>query len=888
MYHTNEAYKTTVANYPQKFNLSIEVTFDESTGLDTVTVPPEDIFEAGFSEELFLSTFCIGSTVEPRFWVRMHNPNGKYSENALATAEIRPCMTLYNEADEAVDTVPIGVFHVTKIAAQNSDLRLECMDRMDDLHTLFEPQGVETSLYALGRRIAQTVRAEFKSTPQNLITSVGKRSILQQTVNDSIFKGYSYAQVLSCIAEVCGSFAIFDNEGNLWLRWFKESDVTLTGDFARSPLELNGNTFSMDGNIVQVTGVNVVSEDTELARVGTDEYLLTLNENPIANAMPETAANAVLYRLKNTKYIPCRYERIGGDPSVQLGDILTIIDNKEPYNEANADTYDRYSLFLTSRNWRFNGAFTENYNASGNPDKDLNTDRGMTRSKRLAQLAKRVTEVEKNITEGMTDYEAALLMFNDKLFNAKGLYKTVREKENGGVIVYFHDETELENSHVIQMFSAAGFAWTTDGWNNGEPLWRYGFTDAGDAILNTINAYILSADIIKTGILQSQNGASWINMDDGTFCFRAATPLGMDLDTGEAIYSYEKVLELANKQLNVYGTLRNLQYPSYSVSVGPSERNDGGAFTVTDSTNGWGNLFQVYSVVGGDKKGAIWTAPFLLNSEKTNRKGISVFPQDISIFNDNYGKQTHVSCREGTVDITNSTVNLQLYRDNIMLTSYEHPWVYFNYFPPEKGIAPQVYGFGNGTPGERAGIECGAIDSTGEVKCTSVNSSGYGIFNGFLNVGGNTSIGGKISVGGSGVYKNQCASFHGNISIGNGYYEGYALSVLGTACVNGVNVTSDPELKENIAEVTNLNALSKISNMKFYSYDYKSDSALHVDIGTMAPDSPAEIQSNDGKAIDLYAYINLTTKAVQELSQKVEALEQKISELEAVNQALKQ
>ena len=92
----------------------------------------------------------------------------------------------------------------------------------------------------------------------------------------------------------------------------------------------------------------------------------------------------------------------------------------------------------------------------------------MTRSKRLAQLAKRVTEVEKNITEGMTDYEAALLMFNDKLFNAKGLYKTVKPQEDGSIILYFHDETELENSHVIQMFSAAGFAWTTDGWNNGE------------------------------------------------------------------------------------------------------------------------------------------------------------------------------------------------------------------------------------------------------------------------------------------------------------------------------------------------------------------------------------------------------------------------------------
>lgn len=542
MYHTNEGYKDAAAIFPQNYRMEIDIVFDESTGLDTITIPPEDIFEAGFDEEMFLSTFCIGSTVEPSFWVRIYNQDGKYSENALATAELRPRMILYNLLGIKQDTVPVGVFHVEEISAQNSDLLLKCADRMTYLNRLFEPQGMETSLYALGIRIAGTVRARFKSTPLNLITSAGKRSILQQKVNDSIFQGYSYAQVLSCIAEVCGSFAIFDNEGDLELRWFKESDLTLTSDYARSALELNGNTFSMDGNIVQVTGVNVVSEDTELARVGTDKYLLTLNENPIANAMPTMAANAVLYRLKNTKYIPCRYERIGGDPSIQLGDILTIIDNKERYDEAKADTYDRYALFLTSRNWHYNGALTENYNASGNPDKDLNTDRGMTRSKRLAQLAKRVTEVEKNITEGMTDFEAALLMFNDKMFNANGLYKTVRTKEDGSIILYFHDETELENSMVIHMFSAAGFAWTTDGWNNGEPLWRYGFTDAGDAILNTINAYILSADIIKTGLLQSQNGASWINMDNGTFCFRSAIPEGMDLDTGKPIYSYENKL----------------------------------------------------------------------------------------------------------------------------------------------------------------------------------------------------------------------------------------------------------------------------------------------------------------------------------------------------------
>lgn len=68
----------------------------------------------------------------------------------------------------------------------------------------------------------------------------------------------------------------------------------------------------------------------------------------------------------------------------------------------------------------------------------------------------------------------------------------------------------------------------------------------------------------------------------------------------------------------------------------------------------------------------------------------------------------------------------------------------------------------------------------------------------------------------------------------------------------------------------------------------EKDNPVHIEFGTMVEEAPPEIQSSNGKGIDLYSYIGLTTKAVQELSQKVETLEQKIAELEAENQALKQ
>lgn len=578
MQYTNAAYKQAVQKLPQNYRMEIEVIFDAETedllypllcetgeNLETekgealeyaepaerIVIPPDDIFEAGFSEAVFLSTFCVGSSVAADFWVRIFNKDGKYKNDALAKAEIRPRVTLFDETGAVTDTVQVGVFFVNQITVQNSDLRLECIDKMRYLEKPYTVKGRDLRMYQIMQDIAWSVRANFVTTSAEIDT-------LSRFVKDAIFDGYTRRQVVELIAEACGSFAVFNEAGNLELRWFQEVPVELRGDWAKNALELNGNTFSLDGNVVQVTGVRIVNEDTELAAVGTDEYLLTINENPITATGSEVFAERILERLSSTKYIPCKWQRIGGDPSLQVGDIVTVIDNKETYNEADYDRYDKYSLYMTSRSWTYNcGGFSDTYCAAGNAERDLNTDRGMTQSKRISRLAKRITEADNALSE-LTDRETALLLFNEQMFNSMGLYKTVKDSENGGVIVYYHDKTELENSGTVYMFGASGFAWTTDGWNEGEPLWNYGFTGAGDAILNTIHAYMISADLIKTGLLQSQNGASWINMDDGTFCFRAVKDAWMDVDTGEMSYQYENKLLLNEKnELLINGKIVN-------------------------------------------------------------------------------------------------------------------------------------------------------------------------------------------------------------------------------------------------------------------------------------------------------------------------------------------
>lgn len=874
MFNTTESYKEQVKKLPQNWEMNIDVVFDASeeialetedgdsldvtTETDTITIPAGDIFESGFAECIFLSTFGIGTSIRPNWWGRIFNKDGKYSKDSLAKAEFHPFFTLYDDEGNVTDTVPIGVFHTDKITSQDNDLRIDCFDKMGYLDRLYVPKNAKVSLYQVAGRIASSVRAQLLSTP-------AQYSLLSLTVDDSIFTGYSQKQVLELIATVLGCFVQFDNNGNLIFKWFSQTDVELSGDYANTAISLNGNTFSLDGNVVKVTGVRVVNEDTELAMMGTDDYLLTINENPIAALYPSQVANFVLNQMKNTKYIPCEWRRIGGDPSLQLGDIITIIDNKEPFNEENYEQYDKYPLYMTGRNWTYNvGGFSDVYTSSGNAEKDLNTDRGMTQSKRIAQLSKRITETKKDLTDEMDSRQEFLLLFNETIAASMGFYATCVKDENGAVIQYMHDKPLLEESGTIYTKGINGFAWTNDGWNDGEPLWQYGFDKNGNVILNQIYAYTLTADAVVSGLLQSKNGASWLDMDTGEFCFRAAKIIDTWFDeNGEHNeYEYEKVLELTNKVLHVYGILKSLKYPNLSVSIGKSENGNIGAFTVTDSAEGYGDLFQIYSVTSDTEKGVVLTSPFLINSTKTNRKGIAVFPTKIQMFNDK-GELTDTICQftleNGKALMSNGRAFLQLVKSGVCISNTYNANCWFNYFAPEVGYAPSLYIFGDGTQGGHADIRANVIkgnklqiiSGTGGSIVSELDSDGY-----FWTK--------KASVGGS------------------GYYDA-ALSVHGGCVVDGFAVSSDRKLKENIEEIS-VNAVEKLKKLRFYSYDRKEKSkdkmALHIKMGIMADEAPDEILNKNGDAIDLYAYSSLLAKAVQEMSLKIEEQAKKIEELE--------
>lgn len=872
MYSTTAEYKTAVQSLPQNFGMKIIAEFSEESSINLecenggilytednlplecensqsgVSIMPEDIFEADFDESAFgTGGFKIGSAAATMFSVRIRKDE-RFNKNELSSAVLKPRITLYDSNGNVVDNVNIGTFFTRKIIVSGTDLKLDCSDRMDDASDIpYTPLNMPCSLYEICTNIANKLFSSFANTVDEL-------PFLSTIIDDSIFEGYSLRQVISLIAEATGSFAIFNYDGELEFKWFTESGIELREDWSKKAIVLNGNTFTTDGNPVKVTGVSVVSGEENKALVGTEEYLLEIIDNPIAEAFPEGTAAAVYARVKDTLYIPSVWDRLGGDPSIQVGDIVTVIDNKEPYNPEHYDEYGKHKLYVSQKNWKYNGAFSETYEAQALPKQNKNSK--MNISKRLSRLAKQIVETENSLTNEMDKRQLALLMFNSAIAGSMGLYQTVIKDENGGDIVYYHNKPNLSDSKIVYTYGANGFAWTNTGWKGDATVWKYGFDKNGNAILNAIYAYTLSADVITSGLLKSKNGASWINMDDGTFLFRSAKAD----DFFPPSYTYEKALELDNKGiLSVYGVLKSLIDPNISVAIGESENGNYGAFTVTDNASGYGDIFSVYRVATQNEKGVVITAPFLTNSAETNRKGISILPNEINLFNDSAsGRATLASgIREGSTSYS----CISAYKSNINIsTANENGNLWFNYYPVQIGCNPVSYKFGNGTSGGYANIICALIESAG------INCSGWTTADVIV-------AGGKTA------------------------WEGDKLSVHGVATAKAWDIISDPTLKENIIEQTADNALEKICGMRFYSYDFKDETKntmkakiksaaiteekpkTHINFGVMADEAPSEIQSSDGKRIDLYSYIGLVAKSVQELTGIVKKQQNYIDEL---------
>ena len=130
-----------------------------------------------------------------------------------------------------------------------------------------------------------------------------------------------------------------------------------------------------------------------------------------------------------------------------------------------------------------------------------------------------------------------------------------------------------------------------------------------------------------------------------------------------------------------------------------------------------------------------------------------------------------------------------------------------------------------------------------------------------------------LELGSGNQYLIGASSQTGNISTARtsgAYYNGSNLYA------SGFYVSSLRSLKENI-EPTKVKATDLINSQEIVDFNYKADEDKAHKVGLIADDSDPLFLDKKGETVDLYNTCGILMKAVQELSKRVEELEQKLN-----------
>lgn len=896
-------------------------------------ITSQDIEEGSFTIQrdcISGSELEIGNMTASELKMTLRNPYdawgfGKYDHIAFCGAKLTCTLRIHDASDDSMYEIPYGVFTVDQQPRMLENIEIAALDNLMRLDIPFDGSKLPEELsvqYLVREGISKAgldcPEEDLKVFPDyhGLEDAMEMRqAILKSVVNPQNITSkntLTWRQVIMWCCQCAGVCGYADMTGAVRFRFYQkytpdvlqsedgenlldeDGELLLLDDTPQGDFELPASARFMDGSDLEesdvvLTGHQFKEEDTLYPADAVMDYGLQTEGNLVfaAAATPERAkpnfAALANDAVAGFTYRPFSCSTLSF-PQLEPMDGIDYVKNGRHYHSV-----------VMSMTFKLNGEMKLAAKAKSRVQKGYASLGALTPGQQV--IIDSISQSMDKTHLQLTDYENALLLFNEQMFNAMGLYKTTEEK-NGGIIVYFHDAPTLEESETIYMFGSNGFAWTENGWQGGEPVWNYGVTSGGEALLSKIHAYVISAELIKTGRLQSQNGASWIDMDDGTFCF-GYFDKWLDIDTGETEEEYRKALELKNKELNIYGTLRGIQYPNLSLSIGRSPNWDVGAFTVTDSEKG--DLFTVETAEDGE---VVRLGFPMLEVGRYATRGINVSTEEMEMrFSQDGGDNGRVYCKKTDAGLSSNNAFFRAYRDQFnfsTISSHTHCW--FNYYAPAEGNTPTAFCFGNGE-GDYGNVICRCM----EAKPNKNNGEFAAYLDGRITVGGTTAwkdtalnVTGGACIDGSAAVTNKLA-------VGDSAFYGEKLSVFGSARADQWVVNSDPAIKDNILE-QNPNALSKLLDLKFYSYNINPSkvqrrvklnsiteaeaiseeneeianvSLSHVKMGIMTSDAPEEIVTEDGTGISLYSYISMCAKSIQELNAKVEEQEQKIAILES-------
>lgn len=217
-----------------------------------------------------------------------------------------------------INYIKLGIFTVTKQASDGEYTSYEAYDRM---YKADMP-------YFSDMTFPSTDKAILNEICSKLGISLATNIVTAHTINEKP-QGYTYREIIGYMAMLQGSNAVINADGNLELRWYKDSGYVLDGH----KYYQQGVTFttSKDFIIQKLTCNNTKSGSTEQSEITSGDGATGLTfTNPF---MTQAILDEIYKKIGGFTFRPLTVKFVG-DYRLEVGDIITVnkggVDYKVP------------------------------------------------------------------------------------------------------------------------------------------------------------------------------------------------------------------------------------------------------------------------------------------------------------------------------------------------------------------------------------------------------------------------------------------------------------------------------------------------------------------------------------------------------------------------------
>jgi hypothetical protein len=529
------AWKEIVADPANKdtspdFTAKEKIILANNTILD---ITEEDIVENGLSIEDGTTegnVFSIGAAKIEKHMLYLNNIEDKFSSHNFTGAVLYPQIGL--RLPDTIEWLKKGVFTVDKSVNVNGTIAISAYDNMNKFEKPFS--GVPVSFPVTAFNLLYAV-CLYCGVSLATLTFMNKDFIINRKPTNELI---TCRQIVAWIAQLSCNYARCNVDGAMELKWYDTDVANLSddinggtfdsstpyatgdningGDFTFSEItNYSGGTFKdmeryhhiyameqgaqIETDDIIITGVKVRamgsdSDYGETVMYGTDGYVIEIKDNPlIQENTAAIIANSIGPKIVGVHFRPLSVSA-APDPCREAGDVANVSDQDGNY------------YFTIINNLSMTLGKNDRISCNAESTNSNNTSRP-------SPLTQVLEESKKYTKQNISAYDIAVKQLNSLMINALGYYPIQVKQDDGSYIDYMCDKPTLAESKIIWKKTIDAYAVSTDG----GITWNVGITKDGNIIAQTLAVVGINANWIIAGELKSANGATRINLNDGTF-----------------------------------------------------------------------------------------------------------------------------------------------------------------------------------------------------------------------------------------------------------------------------------------------------------------------------------------------------------------------------------